>query len=114
MDPFTEVRVKRCLRLASDLPILSGYGLKFAVRSLRKSPGFYGAGHDRDGFRHRGEYCRLRVVSAVLLRPLAFREPNRVVTLTSLWKKSGGHGLVSAPDYHDWHDQSTAFSAMAY
>ena len=54
------------------------------------------------------------VVNAVLLKPLAYRDPDRIVTLSSLWRKSGGHGQVSAPDFHDWHNQSTAFAAMAY
>jgi hypothetical protein len=42
--------------------------------------------------------------------------PTRIAssTLGSLWKGHSGHGFVSAPDFHDWHDQSTAFEAMAY
>jgi len=88
--------------------------LKFALRSLRKNPGFtllaiavmaLGIGANTAVF---------SVVNAVLLRPLAFRNPDRIVTLASLWKGSAQHGFVSAPDYHDWHDQSSAFSAMAY
>src|SRR6266446_5268140 len=43
-----------------------------------------------------------------------FADPDRIVTLSSLWKRSSGHGQVSAPDYHDWHNQSTAFEEMAY
>src|SRR5438309_10438391 len=54
------------------------------------------------------------VVNAVLLRPLSFNDPDRIVTLSSLWKQDGSHGPVSAPDFRDWHDQSTAFDAMAY
>jgi predicted permease len=53
-------------------------------------------------------------VNAVLLKPLAYRDPDRIVTLSSLWRQSGSHGPVSAPDFHDWHDQSTAFEGMAY
>jgi hypothetical protein len=88
--------------------------LKFALRSLRKNPGFtllaivvmaLGIGANTAVF---------SVVNAVLLKPLAYRNPDRIVTLSSLWRKSGGHGRVSAPDFHDWHDQSTAFAAMAY
>jgi len=41
------------------------------------------------------------VVNAVLLKPLAFRQPDRIVTLSTLWKKSADRGFVSAPDYHD-------------
>jgi len=88
--------------------------LKFALRSLRKNLGFtlvavvvmaLGIGANTAVF---------SVVNAVLLKPLAYRDPDRMVTLSSLWRKSGGHGQVSAPDFHDWHNQSTAFSAMAY
>ncbi len=54
------------------------------------------------------------VVNAVLLRPLAYKNPERIVMLGPLWKKTGRIGNnSSAPDFHDWHDQSTAFDAMA-
>jgi putative ABC transport system permease protein len=88
--------------------------LKFAFRSLRKNLGFtllavlvmaLGIGANTAVF---------SVVNAVLLKPLAYRDPDRIVTLASLWKKSGGHGPVSAPDFHDWHKQNTAFAAIAY
>ena len=88
--------------------------LKFALRSLLKNPGFtllavlvmaLGIGANTAVF---------SVVNAVLLKPLAYSNPDRIVTLSSLWRKSGGHGQVSAPDYHDWQRQSSAFAAMAY
>jgi putative ABC transport system permease protein len=88
--------------------------LKFALRSLRKSPGFallavivmaLGIGANTAVF---------SVVDAVLLKPLAYENPQRIVTLSSLWKKNGSRGQASAPDFHDWHDQSTAFTSMAY
>jgi putative ABC transport system permease protein len=88
--------------------------LKFAFRSLRKNPGFtllavlvmaLGIGANTAVF---------SVVNAVLLKPLAYSNPDRIVTLSSLWRKSGSHGPVSAPDFHDWHNQSSAFAAMAY
>ncbi len=88
--------------------------LKFAIRSLLKNPGFtllavvvmaLGIGANTAVF---------SVVNAVLLKPLSYREPDRIVTLSTLWLKKGTHGQVSAPDFHDWHDQSSAFAAMAY
>jgi predicted permease len=54
------------------------------------------------------------IVNTVLLRPLRFRDADRIVTVSSLWRKNASHGQVSAPDFHDWHDESTAFDAMAY
>src|SRR5712664_3354565 len=88
--------------------------LRFAIRSLRKNPGFtllavlimaLGIGANTAVF---------SVVNAVLLKPLAYQDPDRIVMLSSLWKRSGRHGQVSAPDYRDWHDQSSAFTSMAY
>jgi putative ABC transport system permease protein len=88
--------------------------LRLAIRSLLKSPSFtlllilvlaLGIGANTAIF---------SVVNSVLLRPLDFREADRIVALTSSWTKSGHRfGLVSGPDFHDWHDQSTTFSAMA-
>ncbi|MBV9301633.1 MAG: ABC transporter permease [Acidobacteriaceae bacterium] len=93
---------------------MTSMDLKFAFRSLRKNPGFsvlalvviaLGIGANTAVF---------SVVNAVLLKPLAYRDPDRIVTLWSLWTKAGSHGQVSAPDFRDWHDQSTSFVAMAY
>src|ERR1051326_1017452 len=100
--------------MAAHLPCVLVMDLRFAFRSLLKSPGFtvlaimvmaLGIGANTAVF---------SVVNAVLLKPLAFRDPDRIVTVSSLWTKSNSHGQASAPDFHDWHDQSTAFSAMAY
>ncbi|HVO98198.1 MAG TPA: ABC transporter permease [Bryobacteraceae bacterium] len=87
--------------------------LKYALRSLRNNPGFallavivmaLGIGANTAVF---------SVVNAVLLRPLVFNNPDRIVTISPLWRKSGHTGgNSSAPDFHDWHDQSTAFDAM--
>jgi len=87
--------------------------LKFAFRSLRKNPGFTLIAVLVMALAIGANTAVFSVIHAVLLRPLAYRDPDRIVTLSSLWKKSGGHGRVSAPDFHDWHDQSTAFAAMA-
>lgn len=88
---------------------------KYAIRSLRKTPGFtllavlvmaLGIGANTAVF---------SVVNAVLLRPLAYRDPDRIVTLSNYWKKTGSvSATVSEPDFYDWHNQSTAFEAMAY
>jgi putative ABC transport system permease protein len=48
------------------------------------------------------------VVDAVLLRPLAYRDSNRLVTILM-----NGEGPVSAGNYIDWRDQSRSFTAMS-
>src|SRR5262249_55487920 len=58
------------------------------------------------------------VVNAVLLRPLSFHDPDRIVVLSTALKKGEAPTAlfkqVSIPDFQDWHDQSSSFEAMAY
>ena len=55
------------------------------------------------------------VVNTVLLKPLAYRDADRIVTIRNFWKESSSTSAsISAPDFHDWHDQSNVFEAMAY
>jgi putative ABC transport system permease protein len=48
------------------------------------------------------------VVDAVLLRPLAYRDSSRLVTILMY-----GNGPVSAGNYIDWRDQSRSFATMS-
>ena len=58
------------------------------------------------------------VVHAVLLNPLPYANPDRIVTLTYL--STGGNAAgdrsrqVSVPDFLDWQAQGSSFEAMAY
>src|SRR5580658_7050866 len=88
--------------------------LRYAGRNLRRSPGFAALAILIMALGIGANTAVFSVVNAVLLKPLSYNDPDRIVTLSTLWRKSGGHGQVSAPDFHDWHDQSTAFAAMAY
>ena len=88
--------------------------LRYGVRMLAKNPGFTVIAVLTLAVGIGANTAMFSVVNAVLLRPLAYREPNRIVTIASLWKETGKHGQVSAPDFHDWHDQATVFASMAY
>ncbi len=88
-------------------------GIRFALRSLAKDPWFAGLVVLVLGLGIGANTAIFSVVNSVLLRPLDFHEPDRIVTLSTAWADGGRFGQVSAPDYHDWHDQSSAFSAMA-
>jgi putative ABC transport system permease protein len=91
--------------------------LRYAGRNLRRSPGFttlavlimaLGIGANTAVF---------SVVNAVLLKPLAYRNPDRIVTLSNSSRAEAVTALskvVSIPDVQDWHDQSSSFEAMAY
>ncbi len=88
--------------------------LRYAGRMLGKNLGFTSVTVLVMALGIGANAAMFSVVNAVLLRPLSFNDPDRIVTLSSLWKQDGSHGPVSAPDFRDWHDQSTAFEAMAY
>jgi putative ABC transport system permease protein len=52
------------------------------------------------------------VVYGVLLRPLPFREPDRLVRLDH-WKTADGRGAVSAANVRDWRAQNHVFEDVA-
>jgi putative ABC transport system permease protein len=87
--------------------------LRFALRMLVKNPGFTVVGVLVLALGIGANTAMFSVVHAVLLKPLAYPEPDRIVSLATFWKSTGHKGQVSGPDYHDWRDQSDAFELMA-
>lgn len=53
------------------------------------------------------------VVDAVLLRPLPYPQPERLVFLWSSWPSQGvPQGGSALPDYHAWRDQNKSFEGL--
>src|SRR5437867_5640685 len=93
--------------------------LRYAIRMLRKNPGFTAVAVLTLALGIGANTAVFSVVNTVLLKPLAYRDPDRIVTLSSVWNKTKDMPgslvkQVSVPDFQDWRDQSTAFEAMAY
>jgi len=109
------VQTEEIVRDQRSLPWLESFtqDFRFAVRMLLTNPGFTFTAVLILALGIGANTAMFSVVRAVLLRPLAYSQPDRIVRIASLWKKSGHQGQVSAPDFHDWHDQSTAFEHMA-
>ena len=90
------------------------HDLRYAVRMLTKAPGFaliaiatlaIGIGLNTAMF---------SVVDAVLLRPLPFEEPDRIVAVYEANPaKAFLEGAASPPNYLDWQAQNRTLSAMA-
>ncbi|HTK54532.1 MAG TPA: ABC transporter permease [Gemmatimonadaceae bacterium] len=51
------------------------------------------------------------VINGVLLRPLPYPDPDRIVQLWQVGER-GGRGNVSEPNYDDWKSGTRSFSAM--
>ncbi len=88
--------------------------LRYAARSLRRQPAFALLAIGTLALGIGANAAIFSVVNAVLLRPLGYYRPDRIVALTTHWQKTGRRGTVSAPDFHDWHDATSSFAAMAY
>jgi putative ABC transport system permease protein len=86
--------------------------LRYAVRTLAKSPvfGFVAVGTLALGIG--ANTAIFSVVDAVLLRPLPFPDPDRLVLL---WEKTADLPtmMVAYPDYLDWRDQNGVFESLA-
>jgi hypothetical protein len=92
--------------------------LRYAGRSMRRSPGFAALAVLIMALGIGANTAVFSVVNTVLLKPLAYRDPDRIVTLSSPLTTgqalTGLPKLVSIPNFQDWHDQSSSFDAMAY
>lgn len=89
--------------------------LRLAFRSLWKNPGFTVLAVLVMGLGIGANTAVFSVVYSVLLRPLDYHEPARIVTVSNFRKNSGAASPnVSAPDFLDWKAQSTVFSSMAF
>src|SRR5271157_4666530 len=92
--------------------------LRFGLRMLVKNPGFTVVAVLTLALGIGANTAVFSVVNAVILKPLAYRDPDRIVTLTnSSTSREASTVLskqVSIPDFQDWRDQSLSFEAMAY
>jgi putative ABC transport system permease protein len=87
---------------------------RFAARSFLRHPGFALTALGTLALGIGATTAMFSVVNAVLLRPLPFAQPDRVVALTTFWPTLGLRSTtVSAPDFHDWQARSTSFEASA-
>jgi len=89
-----------------------GKDLRYALRSLRRNPGFVVAAALTLALGIGANAAIFSVVDAYLLRPLPYRTPERLVVL---WESTqeGGRGGVAMANYRDWVRQSTSFESLA-
>ncbi|HEY6348110.1 MAG TPA: ABC transporter permease [Candidatus Angelobacter sp.] len=85
--------------------------LKYALRRLRKSPGFTVVAVLTLALGIGANSAMFSIVNAVLLRPLPYRDPQRLVLLSEHWPQFPRLSL-SYLNYQDWRDQSHSFEAV--
>ena len=87
--------------------------LRYAVRSLRRSPGFAPVAIITLAVGIGANSAIFSAVEALLLRPLPYRDANRVAFIQETRAVTGLPGSVSPLNYLDWRNQSDAFDAVA-
>jgi len=86
--------------------------LRFALRQLRKSPGFTAVAVLTLALGIGANTAVFSIVYSALLKPLPYRDASRLMVLNETTPKVGVVS-VSYPDFLDWRAQSHSFSEMA-
>src|SRR6185295_9697593 len=89
--------------------------VRYALRTLRSSPGFTAVAVTILALGIGANTAIFSVVSAVLLRPLPFPEPERVVLLWENLSGVGGPTRVEASpgDFASWRERNQSFTGVA-
>ncbi|MGH2602643.1 MAG: ABC transporter permease, partial [Gemmatimonadales bacterium] len=86
--------------------------LRYALRQLRQRRGFAAVVVLTLGIGIGANTAIFSVIRSVLLRPLPYREPDRLVMLWTMLPNFGRE-VSSLPDFRDWRDQNTSFRDVA-
>jgi len=91
--------------------------LRFALRQLRRNPGFSATAIATLAVGIGATTAIFSIFYAVLLRPLPYFEPNRLVTIVPITSTPGNGALLvdeaSYPNFRDWREQARSFESMA-
>ncbi|MEO7998561.1 MAG: ABC transporter permease [Gemmatimonadaceae bacterium] len=87
--------------------------VKFAVRTLRKSPAFTAIAVLCLSLGIATNTTLFSCFNAIVLRPFPFTNPDQLVYVSDLDPKNGGQATVSYSNYADWRDQTKSFTDLA-
>ncbi|MGO9778028.1 MAG: ABC transporter permease [Terracidiphilus sp.] len=88
------------------------HDLRYALRQLRKSPGFTLTAVVTLALGIGANTAIFTVVNAVLLKPLAYPDADRIVQISTTYS-GGSTSVASIPKFHNWHQQTSIFKDMA-
>lgn len=113
METRAAPRRGRSLRMRAWLEAM-GQEVRHGARALRKSPGFTAVAMTTLALGIGANTAMFSVVNAVLLRPLPFKDSDRLVTIwASLPRRHRDQLPTSLLDYFDWRRQATGFASLA-
>jgi putative ABC transport system permease protein len=86
--------------------------LRYALRQMRKSPGFAAVAIITLALSIGATTAIFSVVYGVLLRPLSYSDPNRIMAIFEVTTK-GTWNRLADPNFDDFRDQNRSFQRMA-
>jgi predicted permease len=107
-------QVKESYQQRGSLPLLETLwsDSRFALRTLRKNVGFTVVAVATLALGIGGNTAIFSIVNGVLLNPLPFPDPDRLVTLHES-KPNFEQGSISYPNFLDWQRDNRTFTSMA-
>src|SRR5438445_6787190 len=88
--------------------------VRFAFRQLLKNPGFTAVAVLTLALGIGANTAIFSFVNTILLRPLPFMEPERLVMVYTSYQANDSHkNWVAAPTLNEWRKQSAAFEGFA-
>jgi predicted permease len=107
-------KITETYRDRRGLPLLETtlQDLRYGARTLRKNPGFAFVAVIALALGIGATAAIFSVANAVLMRPLPFDKPERLMTIASV-RRGKITGAASYPDFVDWKAQSNSYERMA-
>ena len=107
-------QIKENYQQRHSLPVLETLwsDIRFGLRMLRKNPGFTAVALATLALGIGGNTAIFSIVNGVLLNPLPFPQPDRLVALHES-KPNFEQGSISYPNFLDWQRDNRTFSSMA-
>ena len=86
--------------------------IRYAFRQIGRYPGLVAIVVLTLGLGTGATTAIFSVVNTVLLRPLPYRDPSRLVWVTQRYSLSFGPGFVLGPDYRAWRRENSSFEEV--
>ena len=87
--------------------------VRYGLRTLLQAPGFTAVAVLTLALGIGANSAIFSVVHAVLLEPLPYEQPERIVMVWERWLKRGVNGSVTAPNFVDWREGNEVFVNLA-
>jgi len=108
-------QTKERYREQRGLPLVDSFlqDIRYGLRGLHRAPGFAALAILTLALGIGANTAIFSVVHAVLLRPLPYRDPGRLVYISEFWPRETPVRTVPNPDFANWSEHAQLFDGLA-